>query len=115
MDIILRPVSTGDAPECGRVLYEAFKSLADHHRFPPDFPTAEIAAGMLGSSSHTQDGMAWLRTAAANSSAATLWTNVRSCRALARFRSIRQHKIAAPAGASCKMYWIAQPHAARRV
>lgn len=48
MDIILRPVSTGDAPECGRVLYEAFKSLADHHRFPPDFPTAEIAAGMLG-------------------------------------------------------------------
>jgi hypothetical protein len=38
MDITLRAATADDTPECGRVLHEAFKSLADHHNFPPDFP-----------------------------------------------------------------------------
>jgi GNAT superfamily N-acetyltransferase len=48
MDITLRAATPGDAPECGRVLYEAFKSLADHHNFPRDFPSADVAGGLLG-------------------------------------------------------------------
>jgi predicted N-acetyltransferase YhbS len=48
MNITLRPAAPGDAPECGRVLYEAFKSLADHHNFPRDFSSPEVAGGLLG-------------------------------------------------------------------
>jgi predicted N-acetyltransferase YhbS len=48
MGITLRSVSPGDAPECGRVLYEAFKSLADRHNFPPDFPAVDMAADVAG-------------------------------------------------------------------
>ena len=48
MDITLRPATPGDTPDCGRVLYEAFKTLADRHGFPPDFPSAEIASGLIG-------------------------------------------------------------------
>jgi len=39
MDLILRPVTQRDARDGGRVLYEAFKSLADRHGFPADFPS----------------------------------------------------------------------------
>src|SRR5262249_2728383 len=31
---------------CGRILYEAFKSIADQHHFPPDFPSVEVATGV---------------------------------------------------------------------
>ena len=47
MAVKLRPGRTEDAESCGRVCYEAFKSIAEAHGFPPDFPTAEIAAGFL--------------------------------------------------------------------
>ena len=48
MDITLRPAAQNDAPEAGRVLYEAFKSLADRHGFPADFPSVDFASGLLG-------------------------------------------------------------------
>jgi predicted N-acetyltransferase YhbS len=38
----------GDAPACGRICYEAFRTLAGYHRFPPDFPSPEHAAETLG-------------------------------------------------------------------
>jgi GNAT superfamily N-acetyltransferase len=47
MDVKLRPGSIDDAGECGRICYEAFNSIADEHHFPPDFPTPEVAVGML--------------------------------------------------------------------
>ena len=50
MNITLRPARAADASECGRILYAAFKSVADAHGFPPDFPSPAIgaeAAGML--------------------------------------------------------------------
>ncbi len=47
MNLVLRRGTVSDAEACGRVVYEAFKSLADHHRFAPDFPSAEIAAELL--------------------------------------------------------------------
>jgi predicted N-acetyltransferase YhbS len=48
MDITLRPAAPGDAAHGGRILYEAFKTLADRHGFPPDFPSADVGAGLLG-------------------------------------------------------------------
>jgi len=48
MTIILRNAEPNDAPECGRVLYQAFKSLADAHNFPPDMPSVEVASGVMG-------------------------------------------------------------------
>jgi len=46
MKVTLRPGTIADAQECGRILHAAFKSIADRHNFPPDFPTVEIAADL---------------------------------------------------------------------
>ena len=35
-----------DAAECGRILYEAFRTIAEQHSFPPDFPSVEAATGV---------------------------------------------------------------------
>jgi GNAT superfamily N-acetyltransferase len=45
--VMLRPGETADATACGRICYEAFKALADWHGFPPDFPSAGAASGLL--------------------------------------------------------------------
>ena len=47
MDVTLRRTVSGDIPECGRILYEAFATLADAHGFPRDFPTVEAATGSM--------------------------------------------------------------------
>ena len=46
-EIRLRSGSPDDAPECGRICYEAFKHIAGQHNFPPDFPSAEAAIGLM--------------------------------------------------------------------
>jgi predicted N-acetyltransferase YhbS len=43
----IRRATPEDAPECGRILYAAFQTLADHHNFPRDFPSVEVAAGVF--------------------------------------------------------------------
>ncbi len=43
MDITLREAVPADTQECGRILYEAFATLADNHGFPHDFPSIEAA------------------------------------------------------------------------
>ena len=48
MAIELRAARPEDASACGHVLYHAFKALADQHDFPPDFPNAEVGAGVAG-------------------------------------------------------------------
>ena len=42
----IRPGTSADAAECGRILYEAFKSIGDQHNFPPDFPSVDAATGV---------------------------------------------------------------------
>lgn len=37
----------GDAAECGRICHDAFAAIANHHGFPPDFPSVEAATGAL--------------------------------------------------------------------
>ena len=45
--ITLREAVPADIPECGRILYEAFATLATRHGFPPDFPTVAVATGCM--------------------------------------------------------------------
>src|SRR5882724_4720831 len=47
MTVTLRPGTAADAPACGRIAYEAFKSVCERHGCPPDFPSAEDATGLL--------------------------------------------------------------------
>ncbi|HVF70823.1 MAG TPA: GNAT family N-acetyltransferase [Chthoniobacterales bacterium] len=47
MDLKLRPGRLEDAEVCGRICYEAFKEIAETHNFPPDFPSPEVATGLL--------------------------------------------------------------------
>lgn len=44
----LREARPEDIPGCGNIMYEAFKDIAERHGFPPDFPSAEAASGLLG-------------------------------------------------------------------
>ena len=41
MDVKIRRATADDAEDCGRIVYEAFKGIADRHQFPPDFPSKE--------------------------------------------------------------------------
>jgi len=47
MTITLRPGAAADAAACGAICYEAFKAIAEAHNFPPDFPSAEVATGLM--------------------------------------------------------------------
>jgi GNAT superfamily N-acetyltransferase len=47
MEATFRPGTVDDAKACGTICYEAFKAIAEQHNFPPDFPSAEIAVGLL--------------------------------------------------------------------
>lgn len=43
MEVKLREGRPDDAQACGRIVYEAFKTIAEEHNFPPDFPNPELA------------------------------------------------------------------------
>lgn len=47
MKLILRPGAIEDARECGRINYEAFRSIADQHNFPPEVPSVEVATAIV--------------------------------------------------------------------
>lgn len=47
MNLTLRPGTPEDAQVCGIVLYEAFRSIADQHNYPHDFPTIERATAVM--------------------------------------------------------------------
>jgi predicted N-acetyltransferase YhbS len=47
MTIVLRPGTPADATVCGTICYEAFKAVCTAHNFPPDFPSPEVASGLL--------------------------------------------------------------------
>jgi predicted N-acetyltransferase YhbS len=48
-NIQLRSGTPADAEICGRICYDAFKTISEAHGFPPDFPAAEVAIGVLSS------------------------------------------------------------------
>ena len=43
MTTTIRNVTPNDAPICGHIIYEAFKTVQDRHGFAPDFPSVEAA------------------------------------------------------------------------
>ena len=45
--LIVRPGRADDAQICGRICYAAFESIASRHGFPGDFPSPEVASGLL--------------------------------------------------------------------
>jgi hypothetical protein len=47
MNLILRGGKPEDAQACGAICYEAFKTIAEKHGFPPDFPDIETAVGLM--------------------------------------------------------------------
>ena len=47
IDVALRAGTPGDAERCGLICYEAFRTIADRHGFPPDFPGADAAIGLM--------------------------------------------------------------------
>lgn len=47
MNVTLRAGKPDDAERCGFICYEAFKTISEQHNFPPDFPAAEPAVGLL--------------------------------------------------------------------
>ncbi len=49
MSVRIRPITPDDVQECGRICFEAFAAIANHHNFPLDFPSPEVGAGLLGS------------------------------------------------------------------
>ena len=46
MNLTLRTGTPDDAPELGRICYEAFAAISSKHNFPRDFPNAEVATGL---------------------------------------------------------------------
>ena len=47
MTLHLRTATPTDAAAAGRICYDAFKTIAEQHGFPPDFPTPEVATGLM--------------------------------------------------------------------
>jgi len=47
MNPILRKASPEDAQAAGTIVYDAFKTIAEHHGFSPDFPGREAAIDLV--------------------------------------------------------------------
>ena len=47
MDIKIRSGTPADAEICGRICYDAFKTISEAHGFAPDFPSPEVAIDVL--------------------------------------------------------------------
>ena len=47
MELKLRSGTPADAEICGRICYQAFKTIAEAHGFAPDFPAPEVAIDVL--------------------------------------------------------------------
>ena len=53
VDVRLRGIEPGDHEAAARITYEAFAGIHDRHRFPRDFPTLDVARGLVAAfSSH---------------------------------------------------------------
>jgi len=43
VSVTIRPAVAADTETCGRIIYDAFKGIADRHGFPPHFSSVEAA------------------------------------------------------------------------
>jgi predicted N-acetyltransferase YhbS len=44
----IRPIEAGDIEPLGRICFEAFRSIAEQHGFPPDLPSVEVGTMVVG-------------------------------------------------------------------
>jgi len=47
MSLLIRPAQAADAAACGSICHDAFRTIATRHAFPPDFPSVEVATGLV--------------------------------------------------------------------
>ncbi len=47
LNLQLRAATVQDAAPAGRICHDAFKAIAERHGFPPDFPSREVATGLM--------------------------------------------------------------------
>jgi GNAT superfamily N-acetyltransferase len=47
INVTLRSGAPDDAARCGLICYEAFRTIAGQHNFPPDFPDPDAAIGLM--------------------------------------------------------------------
>jgi len=47
MTVELRDIRASDRDDCARIVYEAFKAIAERHGFPPDFASIEPAGQLI--------------------------------------------------------------------
>src|SRR4051812_22987980 len=47
LDLTLRPAAPDDAQVCGQICYAAFDAISSQHNFPHDFPSSDVAVGLL--------------------------------------------------------------------
>ncbi len=47
MSITLRRGTPKDAKQCGEICHNAFKTIAEQHNFPPDFPSPDVVISLL--------------------------------------------------------------------
>jgi predicted N-acetyltransferase YhbS len=45
--VAIRPAQAADVPECGRICYDAFASIATQHGFAPDFASVDVATWLV--------------------------------------------------------------------
>ena len=45
--VTIRRAQAADVEACGRICYEAFTTLNQHHNFPPDFPSPDVASEVM--------------------------------------------------------------------
>jgi predicted N-acetyltransferase YhbS len=45
--LIIRPILPSDAEDCGRIAYEAHRTIADKHGYPPEQPSVEFSTGLV--------------------------------------------------------------------
>jgi hypothetical protein len=46
VSITIRKAVANDINACGRVMYDAFETIARQHNFNPDFPSVEVATSI---------------------------------------------------------------------
>jgi GNAT superfamily N-acetyltransferase len=47
--VVVRTGAPDDVAACGQICYDAFTAINTAHGFPPDFPNAEVATGLISS------------------------------------------------------------------
>src|SRR6201981_1426743 len=45
--VAVRCATPEDAPVCGQICFDAFHKISTDHGFPPDFPSPDVAVGLL--------------------------------------------------------------------